>query len=340
MRFASAAFALAAFTAVTGPAPAQEEPYLDDRSTPQALVRSLYNAINRKEYARAYAYFANPPAPTLNDYAKGYDETEAVTLVVGTPAQEGAAGSTFYTLPIAISAAGANEQVFAGCYTMRLTNPQIQGDPYKPLAIEKGSLSPVSGPIETALPASCPDSPPLPAQNAVLERAKAKFMGSRLDSCQIEEGNEPQAWDISYRYTSDTESEPARKATLIRFYCSRGAYNEVHVYYLADDIGEMRELHFAVPELDIRYENNDSDAKVESVNVIGFNTEDGLVNSEFDPATNTIGSWSKWRGIGDASSIGTWIFRNGDFALVKFEVDASYDGEIEHQTVVDYDTPP
>jgi len=340
MRFASAAFALAAFTAFTGPATAQQEPYLDDRSTPQALVRSLYNAINRKEYARAYAYFANPPAPTLNDYAKGYDETEGVTLIVGTPAQEGAAGSTFYTLPIAISATGANEQVFAGCYTMRLANPQIQGDPYKPLAIEKGSLSPVSGPIETALPASCPDSPPLPAQNAVIERAKAKFMGSRLDSCEIEEGNEPQAWDISYHYTSDTADEPARKATLIRFYCSRGAYNEVHVYYLADDIGEMRELHFAVPELDIRYENNDSDAKVESINVIGFNTEDGLVNSEFDPATNTIGSWSKWRGIGDASSIGTWVFRNGDFALVKFEVDASYDGEIEHQTVVDYDTPP
>lgn len=340
MRFASAAFAFAAFTAFTGAAPAQEQPYLDDRSTPQALVRSLYNAINRKEYARAYAYFANPPAPTLNDYANGYDETEDVTLVVGTPTQEGAAGSMFYTLPIAISATGANEQVFAGCYTMRLANPQIQGDPYKPLAIEKGSLSPVSGPIETALPASCPDSPPLPAQNAVLERAKAKFMGSRLDSCQIEEGNEPQAWDISYHYTSDTADEPARKATLVRFYCSRGAYNEVHVYYLADDIGEMRELHFAVPELDIHYENNDSDAKVESINVIGFNTEDGLVNSEFDPATNTIGSWSKWRGIGDASSIGTWIFRNGDFALVKFEVDASYDGEIEHQTVVDYDTPP
>jgi hypothetical protein len=102
----------------------------------------------------------------------------------------------------------------------------------------------------------------------------------------------------------------------------------------------LRELHFAAPELDIRYENDDTDAKVESINVIGFNTEDGLVNSEYDPDTMTIGSWSKWRGIGDASSIGRWIFRNGDFALVKFEVDASYDGEIEHQTVVDYDTGP
>lgn len=340
MRFVAATLALAACSLGAGFAFAQQEPYLDDRSTPQALVKSLYNAIGRKEYARAYGYFANPPAPTLNDYAKGFDDTEGVTLVVGTPAQEGAAGSTFYTLPVAISATGANEQVFAGCYTMRLANPQIQGDPYKPLAIEKGSLSPVSGPIEAALPTSCPDSPPLPAQNAVLERAKAKFMGSRLDSCQIEEGNDPQAWDISYHYTSDTQDEPARKATLIRFYCSRGAYNEVHVYYLADDIGELNELHFAQPELDIRYENDDHEGKVESVNVIGFTSADGLVNSEFDPDTKTISSWAKWRGVGDASSVGKWIFRNGAFALVRFEVDASYDGEVEHQTVVDYDSGP
>ena len=36
---------------------AQEEPYLDDRSNPESLVRSLYNAIGRKEYARAWDYF-------------------------------------------------------------------------------------------------------------------------------------------------------------------------------------------------------------------------------------------------------------------------------------------
>lgn len=340
MRFVAATLALAACTLSAGFAFAQEEPYLDDRSSPQALVKSLYNAINRKEYARAYGYFSTPPAPTLDEYAKGYADTEGVTLVVGTPGVEGAAGSTFYSLPVAISAAGANEQVFAGCYTLRLANPQIQGDPYKPLSIEKGALSPVSGPIETALPASCPDGPPLPVQNAILERAKAKFVGSRLDSCQIEEGNEPQAWDIEFHYTYDSQDEPARKFKLMRFYCARGAYNEVHVYYLADDTGELNELHFAQPELDIRYENDDHEGKVESVNLIGFTSADSLVNSEFDPDTKTISSWAKWRGVGDASSVGKWIFRNGTFTLVRFEVDASYDGEVEHQTVVDYDSGP
>ena len=344
MRFALIRHAVLAgllATATTfGPALAQDSPYLDDRSTPQSLVQSLYNAIGRKEYARAWSYFANPPAPTLEEYAKGYEGTESVTLILGAPAVEGAAGSTFYALPVALSAAGANEQVFAGCYTLRLANPQIQGEPYIPLAIEKGTLAAASVPLENALPTSCPDAGPLPPQNAVLERARAKFMASRLDTCIVEEGKDPQAWDIGFHYASDAPDAAESKATLIEFFCRRGAYNEVFVYYLADPAGEVHELHFAEPELDIRYENDDSSGKLESMNVIGFKTSDYLINPDYDAATKTLSSWSKWRGVGDASSVGHWIFREGDFALVKFEVDPTYDGEIEHQTVVDYDSGP
>lgn len=344
MRFAQfprAALAGVALAAIPlSPSFSQDAPYLDDRSTPQSLVRSLYNAINRKEYARAYSYFANPPVPTLAEYAEGYANTQSVTLVVGTPASEGAAGSTFHTLPIAIAASGANEQVFAGCYTLRLADPQVQGDGFTPLSIEKGTLTPVAGPIEQALPASCPDAPPLPAQNAVLEQARAKFSASRMDACVVEDGNEPQLWEIGFHYASDAPDAAESKVTLIRFFCRRGAYNEVFVYYVTDTTGELKELHFAEPELDIRYEGDDSSGKLESMNVIGFTTTDYLINSEYDADTRTISSWSKWRGVGDASSVGRWIFRDGNFALVKFDVDPTYDGEIEHVTVVDYDTGP
>ncbi|TIV72916.1 MAG: DUF1176 domain-containing protein, partial [Mesorhizobium sp.] len=48
----------------------------------------------------------------------------------------------------------------------------------------------------------------------------------------------------------------------------------------------------------------------------------------------------KWRGVGDASSSGTYLFRNGDFSLVQYDVDASYDGEINPQTIIDYNTAP
>ena len=41
---------------------------------------------------------------------------------------------------------------------------------------------------------------------------------------------------------------------------------------------------------------------------------------------------------GDESSSGKWVFRNGDFALVHYEVDPTPDGE--PQAVVDLDTAP
>ena len=124
------------------------------------------------------------------------------------------------------------------------------------------------------------------------------------------------------------------------FFCGMGAYNEGHIYYLYDEVEGLRELQFATPELDIRYENDNHEGKVESVTIIGYRAEDELVNSFFDDASKTITSYAKWRGVGDASSSGTWVFRDGSFTLVKYEVDASYDEEINPETVLDFHTGP
>jgi hypothetical protein len=118
------------------------------------------------------------------------------------------------------------------------------------------------------------------------------------------------------------------------------AYNESAVYYVADAVTGVRQLQFAVPELDIRYENDDHEGKVDSITVTGFQTEDTAINSAYDEATRTISTHALWRGVGDASSAGTYLFRNGRFALVQYDVDASYDGEANPETVVDYNTPP
>jgi hypothetical protein len=40
----------------------QDEPALDDRSTASQLVRSYFNAIDRREYLRAYTYLFPPPS--------------------------------------------------------------------------------------------------------------------------------------------------------------------------------------------------------------------------------------------------------------------------------------
>lgn len=326
---------------------AAEEPYRDDRSGPAALVESLYNAIDRKEYARAWSYFAEPPAGSLDAYAKGYEGTGRVQVRTGAASEEGAAGSVYYNLPVAIAAhgAGGDVKVFAGCYELRLVNPQIQGEDFRPLHIVKGKLAPSTEALEDAVPASCGDGPaPDPAALA-LARAERMYRAAYAGTCaaidgQEASGDEPTQNELSFSYSYDGENDPKRTGRLYGFPCNRGAYNESHVYFFADDRGELRPVGFATPELDIRYESNDDQSKVEAVYVTGFQSAFELTNSEFDAATLTLTSFAKWRGVGDASSAGTWIFRNGDFALVKYDVDASYDGEIDPQTVVDYQTGP
>ena len=88
-------------------AAAAEDKYLDDRSDAAALVRSLYNAVNRKEYARAWDYFGDQkPAKTYDKFVKGYADTARVDVATGGISEEGAAGSIFYQVPVAIRATG------------------------------------------------------------------------------------------------------------------------------------------------------------------------------------------------------------------------------------------
>lgn len=340
MRSAFAAcVAIAAYT----PAIAQEVPYLDDRSSASSLVRSLYNAIERKEYARAWSYFAEPPAANVDAYAQGYADTASVQLRVGTPREEGAAGSVYFELPIAISAeqTSGESKTFAGCYTIRMSDSTI-GETFQPMIIERGGLKPTDEELDDAIPRKCGNGPELPAHDASLEKAQALY--TRLDRCNIgqfasPEELAPEAHELRFRYAFDTNDQPERVFKLYRFLCSRGAYNESHAYFIADDTGEVAPLHFAQPTVDVRYVEG-GEEKVESINVIGYSTYPYLVNSEYDPETLTISSHSRWRGLGDASSTGKWIFRRGQFDLVHYEVDASYDGEINGEVVVNYDEAP
>ncbi|RWF53909.1 MAG: DUF1176 domain-containing protein [Mesorhizobium sp.] len=347
----SALFAATAYfsLAVTGQAVlAAEAPYVDDRSDAEAVIRSFYSAINRQEFARAWDYFGDTrPAKDFDAFVKGYDGTERVEVKTGGVSEDGAAGSIYYNVPVAIRATAkdGSENVFAGCYTLRQVNASIQEPPFRPIFIDKGALKASKADFDDAVPASCGDGPPPPKKDAALEQAKKAFAATYGDQCDKEMPGgeplaEPDAYSLRYKNAGAEADGPERETRLFRFFCSMAAYNESAVYYVYDDVSGVRQLQFASPELDIHYENNDSEGKVEAINVTGFQTDDQLVNSEYDDATKTISSFNKWRGLGDASSAGTYLFRNGNFSLVQYDVDASYDGEINPQTVVDYNTAP
>jgi hypothetical protein len=327
---------------------ATDAPYVDDRTDATAVVRSLYSAINRHEFSRAWSYFGETkPAKDFDTFVKGYDGTDAVEVKTGAVSEDGAAGSIYYAVPVAIRAKAkdGSEKIFAGCYTVRQVNAQIQEPPFDPIHIEKGELKAATAAFDDAVPASCGDGPPPPKKDTALEQAKKAFAATYGEQCDkdMPDGGsrgEPDAYSLHYRDAGAAAGDPDRQARLFRFFCSMAAYNESSVYYLADDVAGVRQLQFAAPTLDIRYENNNSEGKVQAINIIGFQTDDQAINSTYDDATKTITSFTKWRGVGDASSTGTYLFRNGNFSLVQYHVDASYDGEVNPQTILDYNSAP
>lgn len=347
--------ALAAFAIGLTLAPslaAAEDAYLDNRSDAASLVKSLYNAVNRKEYARAWDYFGDQkPQKTYEKFVEGYATTDRVDVATGAVSEEGAAGSIFYQVPVAIRATdtSGNAKTFAGCYTARLSQPSIQEPPFRPMHIEKGSLKPAStdgGPLADALPQGCGDAPPQKAEDDTTAKVLAAFRATFAGDCETlapdaePDAADPQIFDLKYKMKYDAEGDPVHESKLYQFYCGAGAYNSNEVYYLAGDDGEFSQLQFAEPELQIEYDDPGEETKLKSMTVIGYHAADRLVNSDYDEETQELTSFSKWRGIGDASSSGKWIFRDGEFTLVHYEVDPTTNEEEDPQTVLDLQSAP
>jgi hypothetical protein len=144
---------------LAAPAFADQPAYLDDRSTPEAVIGSFYNAISRQEYARAWSYYEDGQGvPKFDAFVSGYQSTASAKVTFGQPAQEGAAGSTYWTLPVSLDAVDGKgkHNYFAGCYTLRLANPAIQAEPpFRPLHIVEGHLKKAKGAGKSFAPAKC-----------------------------------------------------------------------------------------------------------------------------------------------------------------------------------------
>jgi hypothetical protein len=143
-----------AFVLALAAAPAvAEEPYIDDRSTPEAVVRSLYNAIGRQEYLRAWSYFADGAVAPYPAYRDGFAGTAAVRVKIGEGEPDGAAGTTFTSLPVVVEASGTDGTVavYAGCYVIAQVQPAVQDTPpFRPIQIREAHLAAVTETFDAA----------------------------------------------------------------------------------------------------------------------------------------------------------------------------------------------
>ena len=104
------------------------EPTSPDSTTlesPAAVIHEYYDAINARDYRRAYALWGDLGAGsplTYEKFAAGFADTDSVHVEIGEPGRvEGAAGSRFVDVPVIIFATtkSGEHQRFEGRYTLR-----------------------------------------------------------------------------------------------------------------------------------------------------------------------------------------------------------------------------
>jgi hypothetical protein len=172
--------------------------YLDDRSTPAAVMLSYFNAINRHEYLRAYSYYADfTGLPSLDEFSNGYSDTQSVAVVFGAIFSEGAAGSIYHTVPMVLNVTANNgaQQKFAACYIVRLPQPGNYGEPpITPMHIERGTAKVVAAATSdsAALASACPagDYPVGPGSapasvEQLGDQSSANFIDNRSDPVAV-----------------------------------------------------------------------------------------------------------------------------------------------------------
>lgn len=121
-----------------------------DAASALAVLEAYYDAINGKDYARAYVLWESngeASGKTLPQFSTGFAKTASVELTLGEPGQVGAAaGSRYIEIPVTINArlSDGTEQHFSGTYTLRravvdgATPEQRQWRIYKAHIVETG----------------------------------------------------------------------------------------------------------------------------------------------------------------------------------------------------------
>lgn len=142
-------------------APAGAPPAFDDATDPLRMLVSYYNAVNRADLRRAYAYLRSPSA-TFDDFAKGYADTKAVVASLA-PASGIDAGAGQRRMLISavldVQAKDGTATRFSGCYVAWRAAEGVSSNPAdNHWRIEEGAVAEAPGqpaPLAVLLPGGC-----------------------------------------------------------------------------------------------------------------------------------------------------------------------------------------
>lgn len=133
------------------------------------------------------------------------------------------------------------------------------------------------------------------------------------------------------------EDTAARQALLVEFACRSGAYNHSAVYLMSDQHGRVTEVFFPSPQIEVRHAEGSEQRVVEDIAIVATPELREVVNPRYDAASRSMFERNKWRGLGDAYTATQWGYKQGRFQIMRFAVDASFDGQDNPRTLIEQD---
>lgn len=163
----------------------------------------------------------------------------------------------------------------------------------------------------------------VPAQTTVVGTVVVvpqSVLDIHIKACPEYAEREADGWVQKESYTLPKSEYASKASTLYVLGCEMYAYNSLVKAYIVND-----------------YETKIVSVAEVSSNGSIFATTD-LMGAGFDAATNTLGTFSKGRGIGDCGQAATYGFdaREERFYLVEARIKDSCDGEIEAEWPIVY----
>jgi hypothetical protein len=173
------------------------------------------------------------------------------------------------------------------------------------------------------------------------ERAISAFSAAFADTCSgafLEDGSLIEPPERDTLLSPMSYDDVAVPVELWLFRCNIGAYNLQSVVIGHTESEGIGVLTFARPDLDIVLEDpDDLESAVREVRIVGWSASPIVVNAEIDRARGELRETGYWRGMGDASSTAVWRLVDLGFRLERYDVDATYDGEVNPATIVRFD---
>jgi hypothetical protein len=173
------------------------------------------------------------------------------------------------------------------------------------------------------------------------DRASAVFSASYAEACMgafLEDGSLIEVPERVSMLSAVTWGGAPVPVEIWRFRCNIGAYNTQSVLIAHSDSNGIMPLMLARPDIDIIHEiPGDFDSPVKEVRIVGWSSSPFVVNADLDADQAELREHAFWRGLGDASSTTVWRLVDEAFRLQRHDVDATYDGEINPETLVQFD---